>query len=291
MNVLLPGSLAELWPLLARTDVAVMAGGTDLLVRCRSGKAVEEICCLERLSELHGVAQENETLRIGAATPLTELLEDARIRDRLPALHQALRQLGSPLIRNQASLGGNLCTASPAGDSLPALLALDAELELASALETRVLPVGAFLLGPGRTAVRPGEVVTAVHLRFPESGTLQHFEKVGKRRSLAIAVASLAACLRLEDGLVRSARLALGSVAPTVFRCREAEARLEGRPLNRANLEATAILVRQAVRPISDVRATAEYRRLVAGNLVLRLACLIPGPTSDTTAPVCAPRP
>jgi xanthine dehydrogenase FAD-binding subunit len=175
------------------------------------------------------------------------------------------------LIRNQATLGGNLCTASPAGDGLPPLLALDASLELASEHDARTLGVEEFLLGLGRSALKPGEIVLAVRIPLPPKGAVQHFEKVGKRRSLAIAVASLAACLRLENGLVAEARLAFGSVAPSAMRCRDAEGELVGRPLLHETLEAAARRVRDAVRPISDVRASAEYRREVAGNLVLRL--------------------
>ncbi|WP_022661543.1 FAD binding domain-containing protein [Paucidesulfovibrio longus] len=275
MSVHLPTSLSQLWPLLAEPEAKAMAGGTDLLVRRRARSESGPICCLERIPELRGVEivadAQGEALRIGAATPLTALLDEEAVSARLPLLHQALRQLGSPLIRNQASLGGNLCTASPAGDGLPPLLALDAVLELASERETRTLATEEFLLGPGRTALKQGEIVLAVRIPLPPEGTLQRFEKVGKRRSLAIAVASLAACLRLENGLVAEARLAFGSVAPTAMRCRAAEAELAGRPLGRETLAAAARRVREAVRPISDVRASAEYRREVAGNLVLRL--------------------
>jgi len=200
-------------------------------------------------------------------------------------LAQALVDLGSPPIRNMGTLGGNICTASPAADTLPPLVALGAEVELASVhaqrLVTRRLPLDQFLLGPGRTALAPGEVLTAVLAPLPPASTgqsgrcVQHFEKVGRRSALAVAVVSLAAVLQLGPrGVVTEARLAWGSVAPTIWRCAEAEAFLTGRTLTLTSLRGAAALVRQQVRPISDVRASADYRREVAGNLLLRLAVL-----------------
>ena len=272
MNVHLPTTLAQLWPLLDRPHVAIMAGGTDLLVRQRqTASPITDLCCLERIRELADVYQDSDGLRIGALTTLTELLESQTVTTALPLLHAALRQLGSPLIRNQATLGGNICTASPAGDTLPPLYALDARLEIVARDSRRMVAIDDFITGPGRTTLRPGEILAAVHIPRPAPGAVQHFEKVGRRRALAISVASLAAVIPLDRGLIHGARLALGSVGPRVLRCREAESCLQGRPLTREPLTQAATLIRQTVQPISDVRATAEYRRQVAGNLMLRL--------------------
>ena len=270
-GVYLPSSLGDLWPILDDPQARVMAGGTDLLVRLRAGLPAGPICCLERIPALRGVAVSGRIVRIGAATTLTELLESGDIAAGLPLLDESVRQLGSPLVRNQATLGGNICTASPAGDTLPALYALGATLELASRSSTRAVPVENFITGPGRTVLRPGEILAAVSVPLPDSGAIQHFEKIGRRRALAISVASLAACLELDGGRIRRISLALGSVAPTVLRCREAEEWLTGRELTANNLTQAADLVRAAVRPVSDVRATADYRRQAAANLLLRL--------------------
>lgn len=278
MNVTFPTSLAELFASLAEPGARVLAGGTDLLVRLRSGRdASPALVSLERVPELRGIGLADgpagQTLRLGAASTLTEVLEHPLVRELLPVLARALAVLGSPPIRNMGTLGGNLCTASPAGDCLPPLAALGAELELASARGLRRLPLEAFLLGPGRTALVPDEVLAAVCVPLPEPGTLQHFEKVGRRNALAIAVVSLAALLRLDaSGRVMDARLAWGSVAPTVWRCPEAEAALAGRRLTLTALGRAAAIVRRRVRPIDDIRASAGYRREVAGNLLLRLA-------------------
>jgi len=194
------------------------------------------------------------------------------VRKFLPVLTQALASLGSPLVRNMGTLGGNLVTASPAGDSLPPLVALDAVVELASREGTRRLPVSELLVGPGRTALGAGEIVRAVCIPPPPPGCLQHFEKVGRRAALAIAVASLAAVIaRDAAGRVNEARVAVGSLAPTVLRCREGEAFLIGRRLDRETLRALGQGIREVISPIDDIRATAAYRRQVAGNLPLRL--------------------
>jgi xanthine dehydrogenase FAD-binding subunit len=275
-SVRLPSSLGALWPLLEDPQARVMAGGTDLLVRLRAGLPAGPICCLERIPALRGVSVSGRIVRIGAATTLTEVLESGDITAGLPLLGAAVRQLGSPLVRNQATLGGNVCTASPAGDTLPALYALGATLELASRSSTRAVPVEDFITGPGRTVLRAGEILAAVRVPLPDSGTVQHFEKIGRRRAMAISVASLAACLELDGGRIRRISLALGSVAPTVLRCREAEAWLAGRELTADNLTQAADLVRTAVRPVGDMRATADYRRQAAANLLLRLVALQP---------------
>lgn len=289
MNVCFPRDMKGLYAALAEPGARVLAGGTDLLVRLRSGReSAGALVSLDRLAALRGISEEpghgghpglrpnlRPHLRIGAAMTHAELLAHPLARTHLPVLAQALAVLGSPPIRNMGTLGGNLCTASPAGDCLPPLAVLGAEVELASARGTRCLPLEAFLLGPGRTALSPGEVLAAVHVPVPGVDVVQHFEKVGRRNALAVAVVSLAALVRLgHGGLVAEARLAWGSVGPTVWRCPEAEAALTGRRLSLTALRDAAAVVRARVRPIDDLRASADYRREVAGNLLLRLAVL-----------------
>lgn len=266
-----PRSLAELWPLLDDGAV-VMAGGTDLLVR-RAAPAPAVIACLERIESLRGVAVEDGLLRLGACETHARLLRHPLVAAGLPVLARALAVLGSPLVRNMGTIGGNIATASPAGDTLPPLYALDAAVELASRQGPRRVPLAGFILGPGRTALGPGEIVSAVLARLPGTGALQHFEKVGRRNALAIAVVSLAAVLRLDaSGVVEQAGLALGSVGPTVVRCPRAEAVLAGNRLEREVLLAVGETLREEISPIDDLRGTAAYRRTVAGNLPLRLA-------------------
>jgi len=265
-----PASLEALWPLLTE-GVSVMAGGTDLLV-ARRGPAFVDVALLEGIAELGGISQEDGIIRLGAMASHATLARHPLVRKRLAVLALALDSLGSPPIRAMGTLGGNIATASPAGDALPALLALDARLELASAKGRRTLPLADFLRGPGRTALAEGEIIAAVLLAPPAGGALHHFEKIGRRDALAIAVASLAVILATDaDGVVTEARIAVGSVAPTALRCPMAEAALVGQKLASESLTRAAAAVREAVSPIDDLRASAAYRRQAVGNLLLRL--------------------
>lgn len=273
MSVHSPARLEDLWSLL-HAGALPLAGGTDLLVKLRHRPGPwPDMVRLDALPELTRLEAREGGMFLGAACPVTRVLRHDAVRERLPLLANALGHLGSTLIRNAATLGGNLATASPAGDSLPALLALDAALELRSDAGARCLGVHEFLLGPGRTALGPGEIVAGVFVPWPVPGGIQHFEKVGGRQSLAIAVASLAASIELDaQGLVRRARLALGSVAPTAVLATRAAAMLEGRALSAQTLRRAGEVLREEIAPQSDLRATAEYRSQVAGRLLWRLA-------------------
>jgi CO/xanthine dehydrogenase FAD-binding subunit len=222
-------------------------------------------------------------LVIGAATSMTQLLENPVICRHLPVLSQALRVLGSPLIRHAATLGGNICTASPAGDTLPPLFVLDAVLELRSARCVRQVPIAEFIRGPGKTILEPGEILAAVEVPKPSAFNRHHFEKVGRRKALACSVASLAALLAVSDeGLVETVRLAWGSVGPTVVTSPQVEGILTGKRLEAASLQEAAKAAEAAVSPIDDLRAGAAYRRRVAGNLLFRF---LDGRMGDPTAP------
>jgi CO/xanthine dehydrogenase FAD-binding subunit len=272
--VFLPENLEALWPILAgEPQTLLFAGGTDLLVKMRL-KIVDPpaLVGLERILTLKGVEDRGREIFIGATTPHTSLLADPLVKTHFPVLIQALQVLGSPQIRHMGTIGGNVITASPAGDCLPPLYVLGASVELKSRNSCRRLPITDFVTGPGKTLLRPGEILRGVSIEKQSGLTLHHFEKVGQRQALAIAVVSLAAVLQKDEtGRIQKARLAWGSVGPTVVLCREAEAALEGNRLSLEVLERAADLARRAVAPIDDVRAGAGYRRLVAGNLLLRL--------------------
>ncbi|MBG0790231.1 MAG: FAD binding domain-containing protein [Desulfovibrionaceae bacterium] len=274
MNVLFPATVeAAQDALRSAPDARVMAGGTDLLVKRRAGASMPEtLVCLEKVAGLAGIEELDGRIRINAATPMADILESGLIRERLPLLAGAAKVFASPLVRNMATLGGNVCTASPAADTLPPLHVLGAEVEIASVQGTRRMPIAEFITGPGKTALAPGELLTAVTMPVPDGGAVQHFEKVGKRKAMAIAVVSMAALLRVEAGVIAEARLAWGSVGPTIIRCPEAEALFTGRAPTLETFRHAGKCVMRAVRPISDVRASADYRRQVAANLLLRLA-------------------
>jgi CO/xanthine dehydrogenase FAD-binding subunit len=272
-KVLLPQSLPELWSRLEEEPEArVFAGGTDLLVQMRARQAdPPALVCLERIAELRGVREEPDHLWIGAGTTHSSLLDDGLIRRHLPILAKALDTLGSPPIRTMGTIGGNICTASPAADTLPSLYILEAEVELIRAGTSRIMPIASFIAGPGQTELRGGEILAGIRVKKPMGYTLQHFEKVGQRKALACSVASMAAFLRVSPaGVIEALRIAWGSVGPTVITASGIEALLVGEKLSREACARAAEAARCAVSPIDDLRATADYRRTVSGNLLHR---------------------
>lgn len=273
-GVFLPRTLNSLWEFFEDDPRAlVYAGGTDLFVKLRQSiSKPPSLVCLERIEELKGVREIEEDLFIGACTTLTSVMNDPLIRKWCPVLYKALKVLGSPPIRNMGTIGGNICTASPAADTLPPLYVLDAEVEIRSKRASRRIVLGEFISGPGKTLLRAGEIVFGIWLRKAPEYTIHHFEKVGQRNALAIAIVSLAAILKVSrSGTIEKARLAWGSVGPTVVTSTPVEEALTGQHISMETLKKAAQLARDAVSPIDDVRGSASYRRLVAGNLLWRL--------------------
>jgi CO/xanthine dehydrogenase FAD-binding subunit len=272
--VLKPACLEELFSLLERYPEALsMAGGTDLLVRLRRENAPDErpLLLLANVAELQGIGDTGKEISIGAATTLSRLIADPLAAHHSPLLVRAAATIGGPALRNMATIGGNISTASPAGDALPPLYLHGAEVELASAEGKRRLPIGEFVAGPGRTQLHKREIITRILVPTMDSFPCQTFEKIGLRRSLAVAVTSFAGMMRLSaDGVVEEARFAWGSVGPTVVRLSGLEADLAGSRLDRKTIRKAAEIVRRGVSPIDDIRATADYRRSVAANLLVR---------------------
>jgi len=273
-----PRSLDELWRVKGEHPRAtIMAGGTDLMVQLRKGvrPQPEILISLSEIGQLQEVEESSEGFALGAAATHAGLLRNRLVTGKLPLLAAALEKIGSPQIRNRGTLGGNIVTASPAGDSLPALHLLEAEVELATGPEkTRRLPLAEFIIGPGRTGLANQEILTRVIIPRPPAESRWHFEKVGLRNALAISVVSLAALWQTgEDGrTISKIALAWGSIGATVVRLPEVEDFLRGRLPNRETLTAAGRMVSGLVAPIDDLRASAAYRRQVAGNLLLRLA-------------------
>jgi CO/xanthine dehydrogenase FAD-binding subunit len=247
MDVLSPRSLEEALRLKSeRPDAVPIAGGTDLMVELNfDRRRPETVLNLGEVEELRGWSRENGALRLGAGLTYTEAIAEP-LRSLLPALAEASRTVGSPQIRNRGTIGGNLGTASPAGDALPPLLVEQAEVELASVRGTRRLALDEFLVGPKRNALDADELIAAVHVR--PSGASQTFMKVGPRNAMVIAVCSLAVAVDREQGELRAAFGSAGPV-PTLVRAPLAES--DGFPA----------LVASAASPIDDVRGTAAYRR------------------------------
>ena len=278
MGVLVPSSLDDAMAALgADPDALVLAGGTDVMVevngRHRVLAADETVIAVNRIAELRAWAYDPgvATVRLGAGVTYAELAAPP-LAELLPALAQAARTVGSPQIRNAATIGGNLATCSPAGDGLPVLAALDATVDLLGARGARTMPVAEFMTGVKRTAREPGELITAVTV--PVLDGWQGYAKVGVRNAMVIAICS--ACLAV-DRPTRSVRLALGSVAPTIIRVPAAEALArdavdwDAGTVDDATLTRFGELAAAASRPIDDHRASAAYRRRAVEVLARRL--------------------
>lgn len=266
-----PDSLNDALAALARQPLTVLAGGTDFYP-ARVGRPVDEsLLDISALAPLRGIAAADGHWRLGAATTWTDLIE-APLPPLFQALQQAAREVGGVQIQNAGTLGGNVCNASPAADGVPALLALDARVELASRSGTRALPLADFITGPRRTARAADELLTAVLVPRPGLAARSRFAKLGARRYLVISIAMAAACLEWDTtGRVVAARVAVGACAPVARRLPALEAALAGRALGPALGEAVSEAHLAPLSPIDDVRADAAYRLDAAGTLLRRL--------------------
>lgn len=272
-----PRTLAEAAEVLRAGNVTILAGGTDLMPQTQAGRVRFQpvLMNIRRVPELNGILDAADGLRIGALTTMTELLESSLVRERLGILWQSCDHFASDQLRNAATLGGNICNASPAGDTLVPLLVLNAEVTLASkpngALLTRALPLSEFLLAPGRTARRPEELLVGVRIPALPEGFRGEFYKLGTRPALDIAAISIGVGAVRSGGTLRDVRIAFGAVAPTPIRAPKTEAALEGRTCDSPTIEAALAAADAEIHPISDVRASDWYRREMIRNILRRM--------------------
>jgi len=247
------------------------AGGTDLMVLLESGKLPPgNYVSIWGLKELRGITVTDDAVVLGALTTYTDVLSHAVLQSEFPLLCAAARQTGGIATQNRGTLGGNIANASPAADSPPALLAYDAELELVSAGGVRRVSYERFHSAYKVMDLAPGEIIHRIILPRRRGGWRQTYTKVGTRNAQAISKVCLAAVLDLDGTRVRDARVALGSVAPIVVRCVQAEAALRGQTLDGALSTAAAAALAEDISPIDDVRSTARYRMRVAQNLLIQ---------------------
>jgi carbon-monoxide dehydrogenase medium subunit len=270
-----PASLSEACEVLARHNgqAKVLAGGTDLLVNMKKKLlAPKHVLSLDRLAELQGVASHRGEVVLGALVTAAELAGHPVVRKSLAPLSVGAGKLGSPLIRNRATLGGNLVTARPAADLAPPLLALGARVVLTGPSGDREVPLAEFYLGPGQTVIKPAEILTRVIIPGLQPGSGGAYEKLGLRKTLEIAIVNVAAVLTLnaKGDKVASARLVLGAVAPTPIRAFRAEKILVGKAPSAKALAQAAAEAAQEAKPITDHRGSAEYRRLMVEVLSRR---------------------
>jgi len=248
-----------------------IAGGTDvLLLMEKEGVHPRILIDLTRIPSLHRLEALDGQVTIGAAVTYSRLLAFQPLLTSVPVLARAIRTIGGVQVRNVATMVGNIVNASPAGDTLAPLYVLGVQVHTFGLQGARSFPVEEFVLGVRRTALAPAEVVTHVTIPVPGPTWQGAFDKLGLRRAMAIAVASVAVMLELERGRVGQARFALGAVAPTVIRVPQAEDYLAGRVLDDESIAQVARLAMLEARPIDDVRGSAHYRKEVVGGLTRR---------------------
>jgi carbon-monoxide dehydrogenase medium subunit len=270
-----PRTLEEALELTASKQATLIAGGTDLLVGMKKQqRAPRRLVSLRRVDEL-GRIEETDGLRIGAAVPLSEIERHPTVVSRHPALVDSIAVLGSRQIRNVATLGGNLCNASPAADTAPPLLAYGARVELRNADRSRQIALEDFFRGPGQTVLEPGEILTAILLDVPSPDARSVFLRKGRVR-MDVAIASVAALLEMDGSTCVRARLAAGAVAPVPLRLRRTEALVEGSVPDESLRVLAVEEARREISPITDVRTTAGYRRHLVGVFVERALARLP---------------
>ena len=274
MEYSLPHSVDEALSLLkSESDATVFAGATDLIPQLRGGRAEPRLLVdLKKIPGLINLSLSTETWKIGAATPVVRINKNVKLTNEFPGLSEASGLIGSDQIQTRASLGGNLCTASPGADTIPSLMVNDALVVIASNKGSRTIPVKDVVTGPGSISLGPDEFIIEFLLQQPPPRTSDAYERFIPRTEMDIAVVDAAARISLDErGHCLESRVAIGAAAPTVIRVPAAERILQGEKINEEILAEVMKEASKACNPINDKRGTIEYRRQVAGVLAKRV--------------------
>jgi len=249
-----------------RRKVRFLAGGTDIFPLLSDGLLEGEVFCdISSLAGLKKIEAEKNTIFIGALVTFTQIKESKVLAKYAPCLVQSASEMGSPQIRNMATLGGNVANGSPSGDALPPLFVLKARIKT----NRRTVPVEKFFTGPKKTVLKNNELITEIVIA--KEKRFSAFRKLGPRKALAISKVSAAVSFKIEKGAVNDILIALGAVAPTVVRAYKTEKFLSGKKITEKTIKKAAEIVRGEISPISDFRSTGAYRRMAAGILVSRI--------------------
>lgn len=268
-----PETVPEAIALLAkRAHARVLAGGTDLLVQLRAGRRETDLIVdVKRIPQLNALRYDaDEGLMLGAAVPCSDVHEHPDVRRHYPSLAETAGIIGGTLIQNRASVGGNLCNASPSADTVPLLIALGTSCRIAGPSGERRVPVEEFCSAPGRNVLGPGEMLVALTIPPPESNSGACYLRFTPRSEMDIAVAGAGVAVSLDNGSFRRARIALAAVAPVPLLVRDAGAALAGQPVGGGGIARAAEIAAAAATPIDDMRASAQYRRHLVGVLTRR---------------------
>jgi len=250
-------------------DAAALAGGTEVIVKMKEGsRRPKHIVNLKKIPGLSGIKKTAGGIEIGALTKIREIEKCALIMDEYPILHEAAKVLGSVQIRNLATVGGNICNASPCADSAVGLLSVDAVAHISGLEGEREVPLVDFFLGPGRTVLAPGEILTSITVPKMAPGSKSAFNRVA-RASMDLATISLAAVVTMKNGVVEDSRLAWGTVAPTPMRTEDVEEFLKGKELTDDVIEEAAELASKSIKPREKGRSNGPYKRRVAKGFIV----------------------
>jgi CO/xanthine dehydrogenase FAD-binding subunit len=261
-------------------DYKIVAGCTDFIPAVRGGRWSfsdgMSLIDIKKIDALNFIKEADGIVSIGAVTPLSVIMASDIVQKHAPGLCHAMGTMASPQVRNVGTMGGNIAMSSPAGDTVPSLLALGASVIFEGKDGKKKVPLNQFFTGPGKNVMAPDEVLTTIEFPALKPDESVHFQKIGTRDAVIISIVSAASWLKVENGVCKAARIALGSVAPTPIRVPGAEAFLAGKPVTEDVLAQCAEMVGREITPITDLRASADYRRDLAETLSRRtlMACM-----------------
>ena len=259
-------------PQFKKNNGQILAGGSDLMVKIEHfGFKTGMIVDAKGIKSLRGIVKKDNVIKIGSLTTVSDLLESKLLAKNAPNLNQAAKNFAAVQIRNRSTIGGNICNASPAADLVPPLYALGAKLKLESVKGIRRVNIDKFFKGPGKTVLKPDEILSEISFNALPSSTFSRFYKLGQRESMAIAIVSLSVIFNSNENKFKDLRIALGAVAPTVIRAYKTEKFLEGSIRSSELVEKAAIIAVNECSPITDVRGSADYRRLLVDRLLAEL--------------------
>ncbi|MBY0120506.1 xanthine dehydrogenase family protein subunit M [Bacillus sp. S/N-304-OC-R1] len=274
IDVVSPASLKECLTILSKegSNVKLIAGGTDAVVRMKEGKwRPQKWINIQDLKELRYISEKDGSIQIGPLTTHTDIVKSKLLQRKADVLVEASGEVGAIQMQNAGTIGGNIGTASPAGDTIPALYVLNAVIEISSLANTRLVPIEQFFIGPGKTALKQNEMVTKIIIQPQDENEIGIFQKLGPRKAQSISIVNVAISLLMgEDRQVLKGKIAFGSVGPTIIRAKKCESMITLNPLTEELIQNIAKIAWKEVMPITDVRATAEYRRDMASALLER---------------------
>lgn len=253
-------------------NIQILAGGTDFVPKWRDEIISPEIVVeVFNIAELKEISERDGKIFVGGAVTFNEIINSELLNNKAPVLVEAAKQVGSPQIRSRATIGGNIANASPAGDSIPALFVLEAKVNIISNSEEKTVPINEFFLGPGKSILNKSELIKGFIFSPMEQSYKYKFIKLGQRSSLAISKIMGAAVWMVVNGIITEIKIAFGAVAPTVVRARKTEDFLIGKILEEKAINEAIEIVKEEIKPITDIRSNEEYRREASGILLKRM--------------------